>query len=228
MGQTLGRAAELVAEWQRNGQRVAIGPAPSVERGAAAVAVEAVGGGGLHRRTSQPRRRNNSAPREHFPPFVFPLPPLSGLYCTFTKQSQNKHNPSTFLKVRQSIYITYTPAEFIIYYTSALLLYYLTRTPPRARLFFSFFFFYFFFSLSLLFFYLFFFFYITFLFFSFFFFSVSLFVFLFYFFFFSIIHFCIRPGGGKGLAFPPLSLLFSPLLAVCAFHNKTHGGVKKI
>lgn len=102
---------------------------PFVERGAAAVAVEAVGGGGLHRRTSQPRRRNNSALRERFPPFVFSLPHLSG----FIAHSQNKHNPSTFLKVRQSIYITYTPAEFIIYYTSALLLYYLTRTPPRAR-----------------------------------------------------------------------------------------------
>lgn len=132
LGQMLGLAAELVAEWQRYGQRLA-NCLPSVERGAAAVAVEVVGGGGLHRRTSQPRRRNNSDPGEYFPPFVFSLPPLSGLYCAFTKQSRNKHNSSTFLKVRQSIYITYTPAEFIIYYTSALLLYYLTRTPPRAR-----------------------------------------------------------------------------------------------
>ena len=113
-----------------------------VERGAAAVAVEAVGGGGLPRRTSQPRRRNNSAPREHFPPFVFSLPPLIGLYCTVTKQPRNKHNPDNFQKARQSIYITYTLAEFIIYYTSALYLYYLTRTPPRARA--SFFLFYFF------------------------------------------------------------------------------------
>ena len=106
---------------------------PSVERGAAAVAVEAVGGGGLPRRTSQPRRRNNSDPGERFPPFVSPLPPLSGLYCAFTRQPQNKHNPNNFKKTRQSIYIIYTPAEFIIYYTSALLLFILTRTPPRAR-----------------------------------------------------------------------------------------------
>ena len=135
----------------------------SVERGAAAVAVEAVRGGGLPRRTSQPRRRNNSEPRERFPPFVFSLPHLSGLYCTFTKQSQNKHNPSTFLKVRHSIYITYTPAEFIIYYTSALLLYYTyTHTPARPCLFFSFFFFFLFLFFFYLFFYL--FFYITFLF----------------------------------------------------------------
>lgn len=137
----------------------------------------------------------------------FLFPPLSG----FIAHSQNNHGTNT------------APVSTRV-----------DKCPPLCpplcppRLFFSFFFFYFFFSLSLLFFYLFFFFYITFLFFSFFFFSVSLFVFLFYFFFFSIIHFCIRPGGGKGLAFPPLSLLFSPLLAVCAFHNKTHGGVKKI
>lgn len=65
---------------------------PFVERGVVAVDVEAVGGGGLPRRTSQPGRRNNSEPRERFPPFVFLLPPLSGLYCAFTKQSQNKHN----------------------------------------------------------------------------------------------------------------------------------------
>lgn len=70
---------------------------PFVERGAAAVAVEAVGGGGLPRRTSQPRRRNNSAPREHFPPFVFPLPPLSG----FIAHSQNNHKLSTFRKLWQ-------------------------------------------------------------------------------------------------------------------------------
>lgn len=106
---------------------------PSVERGSAAVAIEAVGGGGLPRRTSQPRRRNNSAPREHFSPFVFSLPNLSGLYCIITKQSQTKHVFNNFKKPGHNIYITYTPAEFIIYYTSALLLYYLTRTPPRAR-----------------------------------------------------------------------------------------------
>lgn len=52
LGQILGRAAQLVAEWQRDGRRVANGLAPFVERGAAAIAVEAVGGGGLPRRTS--------------------------------------------------------------------------------------------------------------------------------------------------------------------------------
>lgn len=65
---------------------------------------------------------------------------------------KTQHVFNNFKKTRQSIYITYTLAEFIIYYTSALLLYYLTRTPPRARA--SFFFFLFFFFL--LFFYLFF------------------------------------------------------------------------
>ena len=74
---------------------------PFVERGAAAVAVEAVGGGGLPRRTSQPRRRNNSAPREYFPPFVFFLPHLSGLYCTFTKTTTNVAHFKQFKKTRQ-------------------------------------------------------------------------------------------------------------------------------
>lgn len=64
---------------------------PSVKRGAAAVAVEAVEGGGLPRRTSQPRRRNNSEPRERFPQFVFSLPHLSG----FISHSQNNHKTNT-------------------------------------------------------------------------------------------------------------------------------------
>lgn len=145
---------------------------PSVERGAAAVAVEAVGGGGLHRRTSQLGRRNSSEPRERFPPFVFPLPPLSG----FIAHSQSKHKTNT-----------------------------ISKKVGAAR---HFFFFLFFFSLSLFFFYLFFFFYITFLFFSLFIFSVSL--FLFSFFFFLSSHFCNRSGGGRGLAFPPLSPLCFP------------------
>lgn len=84
---------------------------------------------------------------------------LLHIHKTITKQTQFQQ----FLKVRQSIYITYTPAEFIIYYTSALLLYYLTRTPPaRPCLFFSFFFFFYFLFFFYLFFYL--FFYIPFLF----------------------------------------------------------------
>ncbi len=64
VGKTLGRAAELVAEWQRDGQRLANGLAPSVERGAAAVAVEAVGGGGTTPHPGNTFRRSS---------FLFPL-----------------------------------------------------------------------------------------------------------------------------------------------------------
>lgn len=65
---------------------------PFVERGAVAFAVEAVGGGGLPRRTSQPRRRNNSAPPGTLPAVRLSSSPfkrsLLHINKTVTKQTQ--------------------------------------------------------------------------------------------------------------------------------------------
>lgn len=96
---------------------------PFVERGAAAVAVEAVGGGGLPRRTSQPRRRNNSAPREHFSPFVFSFPHLSG----FIAHSQNNQNVARFqqFQKRGSPRLFFSFFFFYFFFSLSLLFFYL-------------------------------------------------------------------------------------------------------
>lgn len=192
--------------WQRMTNATGRGSptvSPSVERGAAAFDVEAVGGGGLPRRTSQPRRRNNSASRERFPPFVFSLPPLSSLYYTFTKQSRTKHNFNNFKKNgAEYIYNLHARRIYNILHERAIIILSYTHTPARPCLFFSFFFFFYFLFFFYLFFYL--FFYNPFLFVCLFAFRRFLF-FCFVFLFFSPFIFCNSSGGGKGLAFPPPS-----------------------
>lgn len=150
--------------------------------------------------------------------FLFPF---KRLYFIFTKQSRIKHVFNNFKNPWQSIYITYTPAEFIIYYTSVLLLYYLTRTPPPARAsFFLFSFFYYSFSSFIFSF----FFSFMFLFFSF---VFSLFVFsfsFFSFFFFSQPAFLQALRRRQGVSLYPLTPSRSPLLR---FHNIRPIGVKE-
>ena len=145
---------------------------PFVERGAAAVAVEAVGGGGLPRRTSQPRRRNNSAPRERFPPFVFSLPHLSG----FIAHSQNNHKRSTFSTISKK---TWQPAALFFFFLFLFFLF----SFPFILLSFLFLLYYFSFLFA----------------FRLFRFSFRFSFFVFSFFLSS--HFCNRSGGGRGLAF---------------------------
>lgn len=154
-------------------------------------------GGGLPRRTSQPRRRNNSDPGEHFPPFVLPLPSLSCLCCTNLARFQQFQKNSA-----EYIYILHARRIYNILHERAIIISSYTHTPARPCLFFSFFFFFCFLFFFYLFFYL--FFYITFLFVYLFAFRRFLF-FCFVFLFFSPRIFCNRSGGGKGLAFPPLS-----------------------
>lgn len=186
---------------------------PFVERGAAAVAVEAVGGGGLPRRTSQPRRRNNSAPRERFPPFVFPLPHLSG----FIAHSQNNHGtntiPAHFKSAAEYIYNLHARRIYNILHERAII-YIILHAHPRAPVPLFFFFLFFLIPFLLLSFLL------SFLLYSFSFrlsFRFSSFPFLlFRFSFFLSSHFCNSSGGGKGLAFPHSSPLFPPCLSLFA------------
>lgn len=127
--------------WQRMANATGRGSptvSPSVERGAAAFAVEAVGGGGLPRRTSQPRRRNNSALGKRFPPFVFSLPPLS-----------DTASPLFFLVLLFFVFLLLFSFSFIL--LSFLFLLYYFSFLFAFRLFFSLFvflFYFFFFSLS--------------------------------------------------------------------------------
>ena len=136
---------------------------PFVERGAAAVAVEAVGGGGLPRRTSQPRRRNNSAPPGTLTAVrLFSSPfkrSLLHIHKTITKRTQFQQS----LKgAAEYIYNLHARRIYNILHERAIIILSYTHTPARPPLFFSFFFFFYFLFFFYLFFYL--FFYITFLF----------------------------------------------------------------
>lgn len=187
---------------------------PSVERGAAAFAVEAVGGGGLPRRTSQPRRRNNSDPGEHFPPFVFSLPPLSDLYRVFTKRPQFRQSLKS---AAEYIYNLHARRIYNILHERAIIILSYTHTPARPCLFFSFFFFLLFLFFFYLFFYL--FFYVPFLFVCLF--AFRRFLFFFSFFFFSLLAFFKQFRRRRRVSLsPPLPPLLSSLSLGCAFHNK--------
>lgn len=89
----------------------------------------------------------------------FLFPPLSGLYCTFTKQTQSQH---IFKSAAEYIYNLHARRIYNILHERAIIILSYTHTPARPCLFFSFFFFFLFLFFFYLFFYL--FFYIPFLF----------------------------------------------------------------
>ena len=210
MGQTLGRAAELVAEWQQGGQRVSNGLALCRTWGGCRCYRS-----GRRRRTTSPNISAEAAEQLRTPgtlPAVrlFSSPfkrSLLHIHKTITKQTQFQQS---LRGAAEYIYNLHARRIYNILHERAIIILYL-HAHPRA-------------PVPLFFFFL--FFLIPFLLFSFllsFLFSFLLYYFsfrlsfrlsfrfssfpflLFRFSFFLSLHFCNRSGGGKGLAFPPPS-----------------------